>query len=149
MREPDQRFWDALVIRSWNRFDSCSRLKSICIAEFGCYPDELPLLRVKECYGGVRAWVATALPELSEKLWILPKERQIELLDWLAHKKLDCISYNKKAAKYHKEAYNASRKDELKAEQSRISYNMGKLLGSMAQPNTVKATDSRARRRAR
>ena len=146
MREPDQRFWDALIIRAWNNFDSCINLRVACKYEFGCYPEEASFIRTKYCYGGVRAWVATALPKLSEKLWILPKERHVELLDWLEHTKLDCVAHNKQSARYYREARNAAKRGDNLAEQQRISYELGKLLNPMNQFNVVKQTHGRNRR---
>jgi len=145
MREPTQRFWDAMIIREWYRFGSCKDLKRICMAEFGCWPDELPLHRIEGCYGGVRAWVASCMPSLSQKLWSTPKERAIEVLDWLGKTKVRC-EYNKSAKKYHNEARNAARKAELQAEQQRISYNLEKLLNPMNQPNVVKSRSLTRRR---
>jgi len=103
MRELSQRYWDAMIIRAWNRFDNCPSLVIACKYEFGAYPHELPLLRNKNCFGGVRAWVACELKPLSERLWITPKDRQIELLDWLGKTKLDCYR-DKKTQKYGNEA---------------------------------------------
>ena len=142
MREPTQRFWDAMIIREWYRFGSCKDLKRICIAEFGCYPDQLLLHRIESCYGGVRAWVATCMPSLSQKLWGTPKERAIEVLDWLGKTKVRC-EYNKSAKRHSNEARNAFEKANLAAEQHRISYNLEQLLNPMNQPNIVKSTSLR------
>jgi hypothetical protein len=145
MREPTQRFWDAMIIREWYRFGSCKDLKRICLAEFGCWPDELPLHRIESCYGGVRAWVATCMPSLSQKLWGTPKERALEVLDWLGKTKVRC-EYNKSAKKHHNEARNAFKRADAEAEQHRISYNLEKLLNVMNQPNVVKSRSLTRRR---
>jgi hypothetical protein len=144
MREPTQRFWDAMIIREWYRFGTCSDLKRICIAEFGCYPDQLPLHRIENCYGGVRAWVATCMPSLSHELLTTPKDRSIEVLNWLGKTKVRC-EHNKSAEKHNREARNAFKKANLAAEQHRISYNLEKLLNPMNQPNIVKSTSLKKR----
>ena len=130
MREPSQRFWDAMIIKAWRDFKNTKDLYEQSIAEFGTAPWNLPLVRNKEMYGGVRAWVATRLPLLSEKLWVLPKERHIELLDWLDRSKMDCeISMAKnKTMKYLIEARTAFKKDEIKADQATWSYNLEKTI---------------------
>lgn len=112
------------------------------MAEFGCWPDELPLHRIEGCYGGVRAWVASCMPSLSQKLWVTPKERAIEVLDWLGKTKVRC-EYNKSAKKHFNEARNAFKRADAAAEQHRISYNLEKLLNPMNQPNIVKSTSLR------
>jgi hypothetical protein len=134
-----------MIIREWYRFGSCKDLKRICLAEFGCWPDELPLHRVESCYGGVRAWVASCMPSLSQKLWGTPKERAIEVLDWLGKTKVRC-EYNKSAKKHHNEARIALKKADAAAEQHRISYNLEKLLNVMNQPNVVKSRSLTRRR---
>ena len=130
MREPSQRFWDAMIIRAWRDFKGTNDLTKQCIAEFGAAPWNLPFVRNKELYGGVRAWVAVRLPLLSEKLWILPKERHIELLDWLDRSKMDCetSTSKNKTTKYASEASNACKKDEMKANQVTWSYNLEKTI---------------------
>jgi hypothetical protein len=130
MREPSQRFWDAMIIKAWRDFKGTNELTKQCIAEFGTAPWNLPFVRNKELYGGVRAWVAIRLPLLSEKLWILPKERHIELLDWLDRSKMDCETNTAKSKtiKYAKEARNACKKDEMKADQATWSYNLEKTI---------------------
>jgi hypothetical protein len=137
-REPNQRFYDALIIREWYRFGTAIDLKRVCIAEFGCYPDELPLHRVERCYGGIRAWVATCMPRLSQKLLATPKERSIEVLDWLGKTKVRCET-NSQATKHMYEAKYACKKAEKNAAQVAISYNLEKLLNVMNQPNIVKS----------
>ena len=140
MREPSQRFWDAMIIKAWRDFKGTKDLYEQSIAEFGTAPWNLPLIRNKEMYGGVRAWVATQLPLLSEKLWILPKERHIELLDWLDKSKMDCeVSMAKnKTVKYLSEARNALKKDEIKADQATWSYNLEKTINRNNQWTTTK-----------
>jgi len=140
MREPSQRFWDAMIIKAWRDFKNTKDLYEQSIAEFGTAPWNLPLVRNKEMYGGVRAWVATRLPLLSEKLWVLPKERHIELLDWLDRSKMDCeISMAKnKTMKYLSEARTAFKKDEIKADQATWSYNLEKTINRNNQWTTTK-----------
>jgi hypothetical protein len=140
MREPSQRFWDAMIIKAWRDFKNTKDLYEQSIAEFGTAPWNLPLVRNKEMYGGVRAWVATRLPLLSEKLWVLPKERHIELLDWLDRSKMDCeISMAKnKTMKYLIEARTAFKKDEIKADQATWSYNLEKTINRNNQWTTTK-----------
>jgi hypothetical protein len=144
-REPNQRFYDALIIREWYRFGTAIDLKRVCIAEFGCYPDELPLHRVERCYGGIRAWVATCMPRLSHKLLATPKEKSIEVLDWLSKTKVRCET-NNQATKHYNEARLSCGKAEKKAAQVAISYNLEKLLNVMSQPNTVKSNSLRRSR---
>ena len=140
MREPSQRFWDAMIIKAWRDFKNTKDLHEQSVAEFGIAPWNLPLIRNKEMYGGVRAWVATRLPLLSEKLWILPKERHIELLDWLDKSKMDCeISMAKnKTMKYLSDARTAFKKDEIKADQATWSYNLEKTINRNNQWTTTK-----------
>ena len=116
MREPSQRFWDAMIIKAWRDFKTTQDLYEQSIAEFGKAPWNLPFVRNKEMYGGVRAWVASRLPLLSDKLWVLPKERHIELLDWLGKSKMDCETsmVKNKTLKYVSEARTAFKKDEKK-----------------------------------
>jgi hypothetical protein len=144
-REPNQRFYDALIIREWYRFGSAIDLKRICIAEFGCYPDQLPLHRIEDCYGGIRAWVATCMPKLSQKLLATPKEKSIEVLDWLGKTKVRC-EINKREKKYYAQSRNACIKAEKNALQVSMSYNLEKLLNVMNQPNTVKSNSLRRSR---
>jgi hypothetical protein len=140
MREPSQRFWDAMIIKAWRDFKSTKDLHEQSVAEFGIAPWNLPLIRNKEMYGGVRAWVAIRLPLLSEKLWVLPKERHIELLDWLDGNKMDCeVSMAKnKTIKYLTEARAALKKDEIKADQATWSYNLEKTINRNNQWTTTK-----------
>jgi hypothetical protein len=145
MREPTQKFWDAMIIREWYRFGNCKDLKRICMAEFGCWPDQLPLHRIEDCYGGVRSWVASSMPSLSHKLLTTPKDRALEVLDWLGKTKVRC-EYNASARKHSNEAANAFRKANLAAEQQRLSYNLERLLNPMNQPNVVKSTKLHRRR---
>jgi hypothetical protein len=146
MREPTQRFWDAMIIREWYRFGSCKDLCRISKAEFGCWPNELSLHRIENCYvAGVRAWVADSMPLLSQKLWATPKEKSIEVLDWLGKTKVRC-EYNKSAKKYQTSGRRAFESANLAAEQHRISYNLEKLLNPMNQPNIVKSRSLKKRR---
>jgi hypothetical protein len=121
MREINQRFWDAMIIKSWNEFGNSYLLGMACKYEFGVYPQETGLLRstnlIKQ---GTRVWVAQHLTPLSERLWITPKEKQIELLDWLEESKLDCI-LNKKAKQYGVEATGKLRTNQLHLKQKRLS----------------------------
>ena len=130
MREPSQRFWDAMIIKAWRDFKTTQDLYKQSIAEFGKAPWNLPFVRNKEMYGGVRAWVASKLPLLSDKLWVLPKERHIELLDWLDKSKMDCETSmaKNKTMKYVNEARTAFKKDEKKADQATWSYNLEKTI---------------------
>lgn len=131
MREPTQRFWDAMIIKAWQNFDSCSKLNSWAYQEFGEYPENLDLKRTKNCYGktrqGVRVWVADYMPTLSAKLFSLPKERHVELLDWLAKSKVDSLSSKgSRAKRYYNEARNANRISERHATQATWSWNLEK-----------------------
>lgn len=144
MREVSQRFWDAMVIRAWKNFDSCKKLKEQSHYEFGDFPDNLPLIRVNNCYGGVRSWVAKELKPLSDMLWALPPSRYIELLDWLEHNKLDCAT-DKGAAKYAAEGLNARYKSGKKMAHAMYEAAIYKNQGSrMAQVNVVKPVRSKA-----
>ena len=121
MREINHRFWDAMIIRSWNEFGNSYSLGMACMYEFGVYPDKLGILRCKGLIKqGTRVWVARQLTPLSERLWITPKEKQIALLDWLEESKLDCI-VNKKARKYGTEAVGKLKRNQQRMQQARIS----------------------------
>ena len=121
MREFNQRFWDAMIIKSWNEFGNSYSLGMACKYEFGVYPQELELLRTKDLYKqGTRVWVARYLTPLSERLWITPKEKQVQLLDWLEETKLDC-KLNKRTQKYGSEVAGSTKRDKLRMQQSRIS----------------------------
>ena len=124
MREINQRFWDAMIIRSWNEFGNSYLLGTACMYEFGVYPEKLGILRCKGLIKqGTRVWVAQHLTPLSERLWITPKEKQVALLDWLEESKLDCI-LNKKAKKYGTEAASKLRTNQLHLKQKRLSGEM-------------------------
>ena len=121
MREINQRFWDAMIIKSWNEFGNSYSLGMACMYEFGVYPRDLGLLRINNLINtGTRVWVAKHLAPLSERLWITPKEKQIKLLDWLEETKLDCI-VNKKAQKYGNESAGRLKRNRLHMKQMRIS----------------------------
>lgn len=142
MREISQRFWDAMIIKSWQNFDDCHKLSLWALDEFGKFPKDLDLKRTANCFGGkigVRVWVASYMPQLSEKLFAMPKEKHIELLDWLGKSKIDSKS-NKgsKASKYHSEAANEFRKSNNKAIQATWSYNLEKTLNNGNRWSVVK-----------
>jgi hypothetical protein len=142
-REPTQRFWDAMIIKCWQDFSDCQKLNDWCYAEFGTYPDRLELKRTKNCYGrrgqGVRVWVADYMPILSAKLFALPKERHIELLDWLANSNTDSVtSKGSKSKKYYHEARSAARAADKKAVQKTWSDNLEKTLNRNNRWTTVK-----------
>ena len=130
MREPDQKYWDAMIIKAWNNFDSCAQLVTAAKYEFGAYPQELGLKRSKDCFGGVRSWVATYMPQLSQKLWDVPKERQVELLRWLQTTNIDVGKADKKTAKYYAEGYNMVRKNRKLMQQRTVSNNLEKTLNA-------------------
>ena len=130
MREPDQKYWDAMIIKAWNNFDSCAQLGTAAKYEFGAYPQELGLKRSKDCFGGVRSWVATYMPQLSQKLWDVPKERQVELLRWLQTTNIDVGKADKKTAKYYAEGYNMVRKNRKLMQQRTVSNNLEKTLNA-------------------
>jgi hypothetical protein len=128
MRELNQRYWDAMIIRAWNKFDNVETLCLACKYEFGMYPNQTNLLRTKNLFRmGTRVWVATFLKPLSEKLWATPKDQQIKLLDWLENSRLDCIR-SKKAAMYGQEAYNKLVQDRKHLKQASISRNLEETL---------------------
>jgi hypothetical protein len=140
MREPNQRFWDAMIIRAWVDFKSTDDLITKCKAEFGYAPWNMPLKRNKHLFGGVRAWVATRLPLLSEKLWVLPKERYVELLDWLERSGMDCeesLSKNR-TMRYASEAREAHKRSDLKATQATWSDNLAKTVNRSNQWTVAK-----------
>jgi len=124
MREPDQKYWDAMIIRSWNRFESCAMLTAAAKFEFGQYPHELGLKRSNRCFGGVRSWVATYMPELSKKLWDLPKEKQIDLLRWLQTTNIDVEKPSKKSINYYRESYDKVARNQKHMQQRTISNNL-------------------------
>ena len=143
MREPNQRFWDAMIIKCWQNFDSCLKLNTWCYAEFGKYPQDLELKRTQNCFGGkgqgVRVWVADYMPALSERLFALPKERHLEVLDWLAKNKVDSLtSKGSKTSKYYSEARSAARAADKKATQKTWSDNLEKTINRNNQWTTVK-----------
>lgn len=128
MREINQRFWDAMIIKSWNEFGNSFSLGMACKYEFGVYPRELGILRCEGLFKqGTRVWVARQLTPLSERLWITPRNKQVELLDWLEEVKLDC-TVNRKADKYGQEPVGRLRRNQLHMKQSRLSYDLGKSL---------------------
>jgi hypothetical protein len=143
MREPTQRFWDAMIIKSWQNFDSCYKLNIWAREEFGKYPQHLELKRTQNCFGsgtqGVRVWVAQYMPALSEQLFALPKERHIELLDWLAKSKVDSLSSKgSKVSKYYHAARSAMKAAERRATQKTWSDNLEKTLNRNNRWTTVK-----------
>ena len=50
MRDPTQRFWDAMIIKAWQDFKNCGHLYHWSIAEFGKPPVELGLKRTKNMW---------------------------------------------------------------------------------------------------
>jgi len=143
MREPTQRFWDAMIIKSWQNFDSCLKLNIWAMEEFGKYPQDLKLKRVQNCIGnkgqGVRVWVAQYMPALSERLFALSKERHLEVLDWLANSKVDSLSAKgSKTRKYYNEARTSMKAAERRATQKTWSDNLEKNLNRNNRWTTVK-----------
>ena len=143
MRESNQRFWDAMIIKCWQSFDSCLKLNIWCYAEFGKYPQDLELKRTQNCFSlrgqGVRVWIAEYMPALSERLFALPKERHLEILDWLANSKVDSLtSKGSKSRKYYSEARSAARAADKKATQKTWSDNLEKTINRNNQWTTVK-----------
>lgn len=129
MREPTQRFWDAMIIKAWQNFYSCRKLAVWANEEFGVFPQHLGLKRAKNCYGaqGVRVWVASYMPTLSSKLFSLPKERHVEILDWLAKSKVDSLSSKgSQSRKYYNEVKGINRISERRAAQATWSWNLEK-----------------------
>jgi hypothetical protein len=137
IRAPDQKFWDAMIIRAWNNFDSCKFLMFQAKLEFGDYPHNLGLIRSTNCFGGVRAWVASELKPLSERLWITPKNKQIELLNWMGTVKLDC-SRDKKTQKYGTEARDKVVVSRRRMQQRTVSINLEKSLNKNNSWNVIK-----------
>ena len=79
------------------------------------------------------------MPALSERLFALPKERHIELLDWLAKSKVDSLtSRGSKTSKYYSEARTAMKAAERKAVQKTWSDNLEKNLNRNNRWTTVK-----------
>jgi hypothetical protein len=143
MREISQRFWDAMIIKSWQNFESCQKLNMWAFDEFGKFPKDLELKRTQNCYGfknqGVRVWVANYMPTLSAKLFALPKEKHIELLDWLAKSNVDSLSSKgSKSHKYYNEARNSMKATDIKATQATWSYNLEKTLNNSNRWSVVK-----------
>lgn len=138
MREINQRFWDAMIIKSWNEFGNSTALGVACKFEFGVYPQDLGLLRCANLYKqGTRVWIANHLTPLSERLWITPKDKQIALLDWLEETKLDCL-INKKGQKYGAEAAGRLLRNKLHIKQNRLSNDMEQSLNRNNMWNVVK-----------
>jgi hypothetical protein len=142
MREISQRFWDAMIIKSWQNFDSCQKLSIWALDEFGEFPSKLGLKRASNCFGnsqGVRVWVASYMPQLSDKLFSLPKGKHIELLDWLEKSKIDSLTKRgSKTTKYYNEARESFRSSDKKATQATWSYNLEKNLNNSNQWSVVK-----------
>ena len=143
MREPTQRFWDAMIIKSWQNFDTCLKLNMWAMEEFGKYPQHLELKRVQNCFSvrgqGVRVWVAQYMPALSERLFALPKERHLEVLDWLAKSKIDSLSAKGSTTrKYYSEARTSMKAAERRATQKTWSDNLEKTLNRNNRWTTVK-----------
>jgi hypothetical protein len=87
----------------------------------------------------VRVWVAQYMPALSEQLFALPKERHIELLDWLAKSKVDSLSSKgSKVSKYYHAARSAMKAAERRATQKTWSDNLEKTLNRNNRWTTVK-----------
>jgi hypothetical protein len=128
MREVDQKYWDAMIIRSWNKFETCKQLSYSCFYEFGDYPENLNLKRNTKMFGGVRAWVASYMPELSEKLWNVPKEKQVDLLKWLQTTKIDIQKPSSKQNKYATEAVKKTHKNQKLLQQKTTSKNLEQTL---------------------
>jgi hypothetical protein len=124
MRELNQKYWDAMIIRSWNKFETCKQLSYSCFYEFGNYPENLNLKRNTKLFGGVRAWVATYMPELSEKLWNVPKEKQVDLLNWLQTTKIDIQKASSKQNKYATEAVKKTHRNQKLLQQKTTSKNL-------------------------
>jgi len=142
-REPTQRFWDAMIIKSWQNFDSCHKLNMWALDEFDSFPKDLDLKRTQNCFGhrgqGVRVWVADYMPVLSAKLFALPKERHIELLDWLEKSNVDSLtSKGSRSKKYYNEAKNATKISDRQAVQATWSWNLEKDLNKNNMWNKVK-----------
>ena len=141
MREISQRFWDAMIIKAWQDFKNCGHLYYWSIDEFGKPPLELGLKRTKNMWNkeGVRVWVATYMPILSDKLFALPKERHVELLDWLAKSKEDSLtSKGSRSHKYYDHARNAQRIADRRATQKNWSDDREKSLNRNNQWTVVK-----------
>ena len=143
MRELNQRFWDAMIIKCWQDFSDCQKLNTWCYAEFGKYPQYLELKRTQNCFGnrgqGVRVWVAEYMPALSERLFALPKERHLEVLDWLSKSNTDSLtSKGSKSRKYYSEARTAMKAAERKATQKTWSDNLEKTINRNNQWTVVK-----------
>ena len=88
---------------------------------------------------GVRVWVATYMPILSAKLFALPKERHVEILDWLAKSKEDSLSAKgSRTHKYYNHARNANKISERRADQKNWSEDREKSLNRNNQWTVVK-----------
>jgi hypothetical protein len=132
-----------MIIKCWQDFSDCQKLNTWCYAEFGKYPQYLELKRTQNCFGnrgqGVRVWVAEYMPALSERLFALPKERHLEILDWLANSKVDSLtSKGSKSRKYYSEARSAAKAADKKATQKTWSDNLEKTLNRNNRWTTVK-----------
>lgn len=123
MREPNQKYWDAMIIKAWNNFENCKQLVTAAKYEFGDYPQNLGLKRSKNCFGGVRSWVATYMPQLSQKLWDVPREKQVELLRWLQTAGIDVDKPDKKTVKFYREPYDKVVENKKLMQQKTISNN--------------------------
>lgn len=120
MKAPDQRYYDAMLIRAWRKFANGGTFAGWCRAEFGVWPNELPLLRCRAFYArmGIRVFVAESLPVLS--CWLLACESDhdyIAVLNRLRGSEIDC----EKAVRWsgYNQAADAGRRDALSAESVR------------------------------
>lgn len=102
MRQPNQRYYDAMLIKAWREDWSGGRFCHWVRDEFGVWPEELPLLRCKAVIGvmRVRVFVAGDLWKLNERLWECKTDGDfISTLNWLGASGIDCVR-DRSAANY-------------------------------------------------
>lgn len=115
--EPNDKLFDAMLIRAWRTHQTTGSLSNSCMATFGVRLHALPL---KRAGGGrfipntmVRAYVAGHFPRLSERLWACKSDQDfIAVHRWLQDAE---VQFEKDSGwRYLSEAIN-------KSEQSRKS----------------------------
>jgi hypothetical protein len=93
-REPDQKLYDAMLIRAYRRFMVGHVFSRWVFDTFGMWPNQLPLKRCKKFYRemGVRAFVGVFLRPLADRLIDSDPSKDIETLHLLqgTWSNLDC-----------------------------------------------------------
>jgi hypothetical protein len=116
---PDQKYYDAMLIRAYRRFMTGGAFAKWVKETFGVWPSELPLKRCKGFYTkqGVRAFVGAHLRPLADRLLDSEPSDDIETLRLLQGKwaGLDCQlrrdrSLSRERARFHRNETLATKK---------------------------------------